>query len=291
MTRFRDLTIAVIHYRTPELLRSCLERVQRSAPGAQLLVIDTGGANPGELPSEHAEVVQLTNHSYAYAVNTALKRCHTPYFVQMNADVLVEPETFATLLDILERPGTGMVGPQCRDKTGRWQDQGPLYLLHHLLLGRSGRRSVNVPWLSGCLQLLKMEVVIRTGGMNPSLRFYNDDLEWCWRIRQAGYACQLVATEVLHLGGSSTPASSMFLAEGYRGGYLLSLRYKPPIYQLLHRWVVMLEATLQQRFATESYRREAYAQILEMFRQEEFAGSPFGETLEQENPRFLAPKA
>ncbi|UCH26969.1 MAG: glycosyltransferase family 2 protein, partial [Trueperaceae bacterium] len=267
MTRFRDLTIAVIHHRTPELLDSCLERVKRSAPGARLLVIDTGGTSLDELPTDQAEFVQLENHSYAHAVNTALKRCHTPYFAQMNADVLVEPETFTTLLDILERPDVGMVGPQCRDKSGRWQDQGPLYRLHHLQLKQRGQSSVSVPWLSGCLQVLKMEAVQHTGGMNPGLRFYNDDLEWCWRIRRAGDSCRLVATEVLHLGGSSTPASLNFLVEGYRGGYLLSLRYKPHLYQLLHRWVVMFEATLQQRFATESHRREAYAQILEMFRQ------------------------
>lgn len=51
-----------------------------------------------------------------------------------------------------------------------------------------------VPWLSGCFQVVKRQVVLELGGMNSSLRFYNEDIEWCWRLRRAGWACHLVDT-------------------------------------------------------------------------------------------------
>ena len=115
--------------------------------------------------------------------------------------------------------------------------------------------------------------------MNSTLRFYNEDMEWCWRVRAAGYACRLVGTTVLHVGGASTPASARFLVEGYRGGYRLSEMYKPPLYRALHRAVVYAEAGWKGAFSGESWRREAYRGVLKLF-ERGFNGSPFGETLE-----------
>jgi hypothetical protein len=43
-----------------------------------------------------------------------------------------------------------------------------------------------------------------------------------------GYRCALVATEVIHVGGSSTPPEGRFLIEGLRGGYALTRRGAPP---------------------------------------------------------------
>ncbi len=283
------LTILVLHYRTPDLLRMCLERLDAFAAGARILVLDSGPAD--ETPELGVETVHVPNHSFAHTLNTGLKLARTPYAAHMNPDVFVSAETFPALLAAIEEPRVGMVGPRALTRAGKVQDQGLPYRLHYARSARSSGPSITVPWLSGCLQLVRAEAVAAVGGMDASLRFYNEDMEWCFRFRRAGWRCELVKTDVLHLGGSSTPSDPRFLVEGYRGGYRLSQRYQGNVYGALHRSVVRLQSRWDGRFAKTAARREAARQIGAMFAAGDFDESPFGETLNEANPRFGQPSS
>jgi len=283
---FDNLTVLVIHYRTPELLKTCLAKLAVFAPGARVLVVDSSppGATPAlEVETLEVEIEHVPNHSFAHSVNCGLKLAATPYVAHMNADVFVNAETFPALLKAVQEPGVGMAGPRARTPDGRLQGQGLPYRRHYARLERSRRNAVPVPWLSGCLQLVRAEAVAAVGGMDASLRFYNEDMEWCFRLRRAGWACHLVGTDVLHLGGSSTPKDPRFIVEGYRGGYKLSQRYHGRVYQGVHQAVVRLVSGWDARFARDPVQRRAAAQVGEMFRRDDFDESPFGATLDKAN--------
>ena len=284
------LGIIVIHHRTPDLLQACLERVTRFATDAEVWVVDTGPEDERAALAERFQgvrIVHTSNHSLARAVNVGLKRwletSSQPFVAHLNADVMIEAETLPALQGALERENVGMAGPRVVTPGGAWQNQGLPYRRHYRRLARAVQAgsapSVSVPWLSGCLQMTRRDVVERVGGMNSTLRFYNEDTEWCWRMRAAGFECRLVGTTVLHIGGASTPAAPQFVVEGYRGGYRLSELYKPPLYRAAHRAVVRAEATWKALFSKEPRQRDAYKQVLGLF--EEWS-SPFGETLEDE---------
>ena len=289
---FDELSILVIHYRTPDLLQACLARLESSAPGARIIVVDS--SPPEEVPDFggdfSVETLHVPNHSFAHALNCGLKRATTPFVAHLNADVFVTPETFPKLLRAVQEPGVGMVGPRARTQDGRLQNQGLPYRRHYARLKRSKQDSVPVPWLSGCLQLVRAEAVAAVGGMDASLRFYNEDVEWCFRFRRAGWACRLVKTDVLHLGGSSTPKNPRFIVEGFRGGYKLSQRYHGAVYQQVHRAAVRFISGWDKRFSRDPVQRQASEQINEMFQRGEFDESPFGETLLESNPAFLSRK-
>lgn len=280
------LTILVIHYRTPQLLGTCLERLGRFARGARVVVIDSGP--PEELGAVRAhisadtELLSVPNHSLAYALNCGLRVVHTPFVAHMNADVFVTEETFPALLAALAPAEVAMTGPVARTPSGRRQHQGPGYTLHYRrLAGRAGSpAALPVPWLSGCLQVLKWEAVAQVGGMDASLRFYNEDMEWCFRLRRAGWQCHLVRTEVEHLGGASTPKDPRFLIEGYRGGYRLSQRYASRLYRTLHHTFVLAQSAFLRRWGREAHTRAAFGAMFELFRQGRFDDSPFGATLD-----------
>jgi len=281
---FDNLTVVVMHYRTPELLKTCLAKLAAFAPGARVLVVDS--SPPGETPALEMEPLEVEtehvpNHSFAHSVNRGLKLAATPYVAHMNADVFVNAGTFPALLKAVQEPGVGMAGPRARTEEGRLQSQGLLYRRHYARLERSRWNAVPVPWLSGCLQLVRAEAVAAVGGMDASLRFYNEDMEWCFRLRRAGWACHLVETDVLHLGGSSTPRDPRFIVEGYRGGFKLSQRYHGRVYQGVHRAVVRLVSGWDARFAHDPVQRQAASQVREMFRRDDFDESPFGVTLDK----------
>jgi GT2 family glycosyltransferase len=283
-----DLTIAVIHYQTPELLEECLAGVRSSAPAARLLVVDTGDRAPlaNDWEARHPEVTLLreANHSFSAAVNAALRLCHTARFAHLNADVIVRQDTFPKLGKALDETGSAMAGPVARDGAGRLQRNGLPYRWHQWRARSRGQ--AYAPWLSGCLQYVRMDAVRKVGGMDTTLRLYNEDLEWCLRLRAAGERCVLVDTEVTHLGGSSTPASANLLVEGLRGGYQLTRRYRGPIARRLHWITLLLVSSAMARLAGSPERRSAYHRLATMLRHGDPAESPFGPTLASQNPLF-----
>jgi N-acetylglucosaminyl-diphospho-decaprenol L-rhamnosyltransferase len=288
--RVGEISLVVVHFKTPLLLKHCLRRLRRYAPRAHLVVVDSGDVEETARLLEafpKVKLIEVPNHSLAHAVNTGLGVCETDVIGHLNADVFVGEATFPRLLKALRGEGVGMVGPLPVTPEGTVQDQGPLYRLYTWRLQRLPvGASLGVPWLAGCLQVMRREVFQSVGGMDDSLRFYNEDIDLCARVRREGWACRLVNAPVLHLGGSATPQDPRFLIEGYRGGYILSRRYQSPLYRALHRRVVLLEAGWRLRHDENPRRREAYRQIARMFREGRFEVSPFGDSLEEANPAF-----
>ncbi len=290
-----DLTVAVIHYQTPELLDECLADLLPSVPGARVLVVDSGDAQP--LPRdwslEGVELLRVKNHSFAHAVNTAIRACDTAYFAHMNADAFVTGTTMRDLLSVLEAdPKLAMTGPLVVTGTGALQDQGLPYRWYQYRLGvpsagwhaasaRFGRalHFVNVPWLSGCLQLVRMSAVAEVGHLDESQRFTNEETDWCLRFARHGYGCALVDTHAVHLGGTSTPGHPAFLIEGLRGSMVVSERFASRWRSALQRLAVWGWASLTGVFGLRPTTRRMAKTVQRMFRERSFSEPVFGESL------------
>lgn len=285
-----DLGIAVVHHRGLDELETCLERLARAAVGARVVVVDTSGSDEAAaVVARHPPVQRLVcaNHSYAHATNVGWKALATPLLAVMNADAWVEPRTFVDLAAALStHPDAGVAGPRVTDTDGRLQDLGLPYRMHYAHLRGAGRprrgttAAVRAPWLSGCLLLVRREVVDVVGGFDASLRFFNEDLEFCSRARRAGFSCLLVDTPTIHLGGTSTPTHPAFHVEGRRGGWAVSRRYAPPALRALHRAFLLLESAVGARFARDARLREAHRRVAWMLRTDDLDTSPFGATLD-----------
>ncbi len=284
-----SVAVVVVHHRTPELLIECLASLRRAAPTARITVVDTAPeAELGErLERDFDRVAWLptTNHSYSHALNTGVATTSEPFVVLMNADVMVGEGTIVDLTAALARdPAAAAVGPVAFDRTGRPQDLGPVYRVHYYRAARAAARSeaegVVVPWLSGAMQLVRRPAFEEVGGYDRSLRFTNEDLDFCLKLRRRGHFLRLVDTRVTHLGGTSTPRHAAFMAEGRRGGYVISLRYQPPLVQALHRAFLRAESFLGARFGRSADARRASELVATMLRDSTWDRSPFGPTLD-----------
>lgn len=287
-----DLTILVLSYRTPGLLRACLTRLKELAPEAPIHVLDASSGDNSRRVAESFDGVRFherPNHSMANLLNEGLMLVETPYILQLNADVIVSPEALPKLRAALAQPRVGMVGPRCFTPQGRPQRQGFLYRRYHWWLENTGRPWASVRWLSGCCTLLRAEAVSRVGGMNASFRFYNEDIEWSWRFRRAGYRCLLVNTPVLHVGGASTARSARLIAEGLRGGYQLSRMRYPKLVRLAHWLGLWGYALAAPRLSRDPEVAQAAALVRQMLTRQLWLESPCGETLAETNARYRLP--
>ncbi len=287
-----ELELVVIHHRTPTLLAQALERLARDAPALGVVVVDTAfdASLPRQLDGVHPRLrwQPTVNHSYAHAVNTGLKATRSPLVALMNADVLVGPATFDDLAATFDDPTVALAGPLARTPGGALQDLGLPYRRHTARLrwlgGEAGAAArtaaaVTVPWLSGCLLMVRRSAVAAVGGMDGSFRFWNEDVEWAGRLRHGGFRCRLVATEVIHVGGASTPSDARFLVEGLRGGYALSRRTQSRAVRAAHRWAVAGYALVAAHTGRDAARRDLWREVARRFVDHDLDASPFGPTL------------
>lgn len=286
------LGIVIVHHRAPELALDCLRRARSAAAQATVILVDTAPEadfqrvlarqQPG------VEFLPVANHSYAHAVNVGLAKLDTSYLVLMNADVLVEDTTFDDLIDVMARhPRCGVVGPLARLPSGKPQPLGVPYQRYYRRLlnapsepGDGAPASLPVRWLSGCLQLVRREAWLAVGGYDETFRFFNEDLEFCLRLANAGWEARLADTSVVHLGGSSTPDHPAFHVEGRRGGLVVTQRYYPRLVAWLQLAYLWSEALTGSLLARTPRKRAAHRSMLELLRAGDFGRSPFGATLD-----------
>lgn len=286
--------IAIVHHRTPDVLGRALDRLARFAPDVPVTILDTT-PDPASLPDlrdlarrRHpcARVAPQRNHSYADAVNRALREAPGPLVATMNADVFVGPDTLRALAAPFADPRVALAGPLARTADGRLQDQGPAYRLRTARLEGTGpHATLDVPWLSGCLLAVRVAAARDAGGMDASLRFFNEDLEWGRRLRGRGWRVVLVGDEVVHLGGSATPDAAPFRLEGLRGGMATARRHDPPWRRGAQRLAVGAWAATRV-VAGPAERRDEWRAVAAMMARARFDESPFGATLAEANPAF-----
>jgi N-acetylglucosaminyl-diphospho-decaprenol L-rhamnosyltransferase len=267
--------------------------VASAAEGAAVRLVDTDPSAEfaARVAAEHPSVtyVPSANHSYSHAVNVGLAGAKAEYVALMNADVVLRPTTFSDLISALAADsGAGAAGPLALGRDGRPQNLGPLYARHYRALARLRERgaaaspvSVDVPWLSGCLHLIRRTDWEALGGYDPAFRFWNEDLDFGLRLGAAGRRSLLVDASVVHLGGTSTPSHPAFKLEGRRGGLLVGKRHYPAALFAAQRAVVYAEAATGSFFARTPGGRAAHAELLRIVRSGDFGATPFGTTLDE----------
>jgi N-acetylglucosaminyl-diphospho-decaprenol L-rhamnosyltransferase len=268
------ISIIVISYNTREILAECLRRLELHYPQAELIVVDAGSSDGSpEMVGQDFPKVRLRqtqNQGYAWAVNRGLEWATGEWLVQMNSDVYLEAGDLEALQDALvSNPKAAFAGPTLVNSKGKYQSFG-LFDLYRW--GLRGPRAVG--WISGAIMMLRREAYRAIGGMDERLFFYNEEVEWCWRAQRRGWQSLLVPRRVLHLGGSSTPSDPRFIAEGVRGGLLLTRDYLFWLHGL-HRKAIWLEAILRLRFDPNPKHQAAYRMIREMVEAGKLEQSPF----------------
>ncbi len=162
----------------------------------------------------------------------SISRFHlsTPYVLILNPDTVVHPGAIEHMVAFLEdHPRVGLVGPRLLNPDGTPQPAAfrfPTLLMTALDLfppgevlpgrlygswwhGRYPQERSEAPFpidhpLGACM-LTRAEVLATVGALDEAYFMYSEEIEWCWRIRQAGWAIwQVPAARVTHVGGAAT---------------------------------------------------------------------------------------
>lgn len=67
----------------------------------------------------------------------------------------------------------------------------------------------DVFWASGAALMVRSELYLKVGGLDPAFFAHMEEIDLCWRIRLDGYKVAAVpSARVFHLGGGSLPAEN-----------------------------------------------------------------------------------
>lgn len=225
--------VVIVSWNVRDDLLQCLASVSASRDvELRIIVVDNASADgSADAVAEHFPAVTLLrNHEnlgFARAVNQGLRRGDAPWVLLLNPDTIVPADAIAGLIRRLEQlPGHALVAPRLIGGDG-WPQHSAypfpslrLSLLLgfgvHRLLSRRRRAAMllegawmsdvdrDVPWVIGAVMLVRRSAIERAGDLDERFFVYAEDMEWCDRLRSAGYAIRFVPEiEVTHIGNRS----------------------------------------------------------------------------------------
>ncbi|MCL6430949.1 MAG: glycosyltransferase family 2 protein [Anaerolineae bacterium] len=212
-----DLSIIVVSWNTAGLLKACLHSIRRNAADleSEVIVVDNGSSDGsvGMVMQRFAEAILIanpTNAGYARANNQGLSRASGRYVLLLNSDTEVTEGALDSLLAYMEgHPRVGAVGPRLLRPDGTVQRSCDLFPLRPWEMawerivdclwpqntvtrrGRMARWDLTQPlavdWLVGAALLVRRDVIETVGGLDERFWMYAEDLDWCYRMRKAGW--------------------------------------------------------------------------------------------------------
>lgn len=233
-----DLSIIIVNWNSKDYLRKCLETVfsETNDIEFEVIVID-GGSFDGcsEMLSEHYPQVRFIqserNVGFGQANNLGTRLAKGEVLLFLNPDTEVREHAIDRLYDQLsklERPGA--VGCRLLNSDGSVQTSCvqpfPTILnqmldaevLHRLFrnsnlsgagnLLSEGSEPGEVEVVSGACLMIDKNLFEKVGGFSPEYFMYGEDLDLCFKARQAGFLNYHVRDAVIvHHGGGSTNRS------------------------------------------------------------------------------------
>lgn len=229
------LSICIVNWNTRELLRACLRSIERYplAEPYEVIVVDNASTD-GSAEMVRAEfpnvflIANAENRGYAAGNNQALRQARGEFILLLNPDTEMHPDTLQRAIDFLRaHPEVGAIGAKQLYPNGRLQPSlrafpTPRNLLFEVLgLAKLFPRSrlfaaYRYGWFAydrpleaeqpmGTFLMVRRAVVEQVGLMDEAFPLFFNDVDWCYRIKQAGWKIMFVPDVVItHHGGAST---------------------------------------------------------------------------------------
>jgi GT2 family glycosyltransferase len=212
--------------------------VPETVTNLEVLVVDNASSDDSAtmvsqcFPWVHL-IQSSENVGFARANNQAIRQSKGRYLLLLNPDTVVLKDALEVLLEFMEtHPKVGAAGPRLLNPDGTLQVScypaltltRELWRLLHLDIlypygsfkmrawSITAYRKVDI--VQGACLIMRRDIVEQVGALDEDYFIYTEEVDLCYRIRQAGWSiCWVPNAQVIHYGGQSTQqvAAEMFL--------------------------------------------------------------------------------
>ncbi|WP_313317131.1 glycosyltransferase family 2 protein [Stenotrophomonas sp.] len=245
------IAVVVVSYQSATTLDQCLRQLRAADDVVEIRVVDNASRDGSvDIAQRHALadarvrfIANPDNPGFATACNQGARECHAPWLAFVNPDLMVEPQTLASLRNRGKPLGDCLLGVEQVDEQGiadaavRRRDPDFAAMLRNP--GSGSRLAVavdhsaalqQVQALSGALLLLPRVLFDRLGGWDAGYRLHAEDLDLCRRAREAG-AVVAIANDlkVVHVRGVSSRSRPYFVEwHKHRGLWRYFRKFEAP---------------------------------------------------------------
>ena len=249
----KELSVCIVTLEGRDKVLACLESLfAKMHLDIHVVVVDNASEDgTPEAIAEHFPQVQLIRNSenvgYGRAVNQGLKAEKARYHALLNPDATLENNALELLRDFMEaNPQAGIASPrvlnsdgslqyQCRRGEARPGEVFAYFLGLSRLFPRDPRFSgylmtyldnekVNeVKAVSGSCMMIRREVIEQIGVLDERYFAYQEDADYCFTARKAGWKIYYVPEpRIVHLGGRGGSRKRPYFAiyQWHRSYYL-----------------------------------------------------------------------
>ncbi len=235
------LSVIIVNYNVRQFLENALASIVRALAGleGEVIVVDNASDDGSvDMVREKFPAVRVIanreNVGFACANNMALRDARGSYLLLINPDTIVQEDTFHVMLDFFRaHPHAGLAGCKILNPDGSfqlpcrrsfptpWVAFTKVFGLSAMFPGSRlfGRynltyldpdASYEVDAVSGSFMMISREAFDKIGGLDEAFFMYGEDLDWCFRVRQAGFSVHYVhSTQIVHFKGESTRRSNI----------------------------------------------------------------------------------
>lgn len=230
------LSVIIVNLNTRDLLRACLRSLApaQASGDVEVIVVDNGSSDDScaMVAAEFPQVRLIAlkeNRGFAVANNMGMREARGRYFLVLNSDTEVIGDALTQICDFMDsHPDVGALGPKLLNTDGTLQyscRRFPSFrtaLFHryslmtrlfprnrfsseYLMTDVGHEHTMDVDWVSGAALVVRREVFESLGGFDEGFFMYAEDVDWCYRIKQAGWrVVYLPEARILHHIGQST---------------------------------------------------------------------------------------
>ena len=232
-----------MNYRTPSLTLDAVSSVMpQLRADDRVYVVDADSRDNSVTKLAEAlanepqiELMPLTvNRGFAFGNNEAIRKALATsqppdLILLLNPDTVVRDSAVTTLVEFMQaHPKVGLAGSRLEDPDGTtqlaarrfhgfWNELeegisfGPVSkLLHRWHICEPEQSSPHpTDWVPGAALMIRREVFEKIGLMDESFFLYFEEVDFCYRAKQAGFECWYVPqSRVIHLVGQSSGVTS-----------------------------------------------------------------------------------
>jgi len=235
------LSIIITSYRSPELLKVCIEAIKKelSISDYEIIVADgkTEETTTLMMQEDYPEINFLPfpkNDGFGFLVRNALAKAQGDHILILNGDVIVKKDSIEKLLSYIQsHPEVGIVGPKLLNFNETFQPScfkfySPITILYRrTYLGKmwfakkhldnfimkdfNHKSEQEVDWLMGSALMTSRQATEEVGPMDERFKMYFEDTDWCRRFWENNYkVVYFPDSEMYHYHGKGSDSKSVW---------------------------------------------------------------------------------
>jgi GT2 family glycosyltransferase len=230
----KEIGICTVTHNSKQKVLACLSSLFKQTPDLEtvdIVVVDNNSLDGtvDEIRTQFPAVRLIVNDhncGFSKAVNQGLRVLDARYYVLLNPDTLVLDQALTRLATFMDaNPKVGICSPRVLNQDGSVQYQARRgearpwdvfsyfsglsklfpnnprfsgYLLTHI----DNDKVIEVQAVSGSCMMIRKEVVEQIGYLDERYFAYQEDTDYCFQARRAGWKVYYVPhAEVIHYGG------------------------------------------------------------------------------------------